>query len=413
MKKISVFVLVMIVGHTLWGQQESFKDRITVGIKGGVDLANMLYSDKELKVYKHSISGRCIFGVNAELAIIHGLSFRPEFLYAGRGVKLTNQPINYKLKVNYFDMRFALVYTFLRESDLQPYVVFAPTLDFATSGNIYFRASGASQTYDKKLTKAAIAAVDIGMLVGIGAKYFIHIKDYKTFVGMELAYHPGLINTFSKQEMENQAHALNVAMYELEGTTRKNSNMEITVTLGFPLSNIKFGGGGGGMWRHRREKPAPVVQPTPQVETPVAPKAELKKECYSIREMLAYLELGEDISNKKICVFDMKFEFNKAAVKKESEKYLDEVVEMMRKFPQMIIQINGHTDNIGKDEYNQTLSEQRAKSVSDYLVRKGVKSDRLKGIGFGSLLPIDTNDTEEGRARNRRVEIEIMQIRTE
>jgi len=72
------------------------------------------------------------------------------------------------------------------------------------------------------------------------------------------------------------------------------------------------------------------------------------------------------------------------------------------------IEISGHTDNIGSAAYNKTLSQNRAKSVVDWLVSKGIKSDRLTFVGSGFDKPIATNDTEEGRQMNRRTEFKII-----
>ena len=68
----------------------------------------------------------------------------------------------------------------------------------------------------------------------------------------------------------------------------------------------------------------------------------------------------------------------------------------------------GHTDSVGKDAANQKLSEGRANAVRDDLIERGVAPERIEAIGYGESRPIDTNDTEEGRQNNRRVEIEIM-----
>jgi len=73
------------------------------------------------------------------------------------------------------------------------------------------------------------------------------------------------------------------------------------------------------------------------------------------------------------------------------------------------VRIAGHTDSRGSDEYNQRLSEARAKSVYEYLISQGISADRLSYIGYGESRPIDTNDTEEGRQNNRRVELEILE----
>ena len=76
--------------------------------------------------------------------------------------------------------------------------------------------------------------------------------------------------------------------------------------------------------------------------------------------------------------------------------------------PEVRIRIIGHTDNIGKDAANQKLSEGRAKAVRDDLIERGVAPERIQSEGRGESQPIDTNDTEEGRQNNRRVEIEIL-----
>ena len=72
-----------------------------------------------------------------------------------------------------------------------------------------------------------------------------------------------------------------------------------------------------------------------------------------------------------------------------------------------VIEISGHTDNIGDKEHNQELSTARAKAVADYLVSKGIEVKRITYKGYGSTRPIASNDTEEGKAQNRRVEIKI------
>ncbi len=76
--------------------------------------------------------------------------------------------------------------------------------------------------------------------------------------------------------------------------------------------------------------------------------------------------------------------------------------------PTMKIEIQGHTDSIGSNEYNQPLSEKRAESTRDYFVSKGIEEERVSMRGLGELEPIVSNDTPEGRAQNRRIEIKIL-----
>jgi len=73
----------------------------------------------------------------------------------------------------------------------------------------------------------------------------------------------------------------------------------------------------------------------------------------------------------------------------------------------MKIELAGHTDSIGSEQYNQGLSERRAKSAYNYFVSKGIAADRMTTVGYGELRPVASNATDEGRAKNRRVEITI------
>ena len=76
--------------------------------------------------------------------------------------------------------------------------------------------------------------------------------------------------------------------------------------------------------------------------------------------------------------------------------------------PEMSIQINGHTDSLNSETYNLDLSTRRAKTVYDYLIAKGISSERLKWKGYGESMPLTNNTTEEGRAMNRRVEFIVL-----
>ena len=83
------------------------------------------------------------------------------------------------------------------------------------------------------------------------------------------------------------------------------------------------------------------------------------------------------------------------------------MIEFLTNNPGLKIKVMGHTDNVGSDAYNQTLSQNRAKSVVDYLAANGISSDRIQSEGYGSKQPIADNGTAEGRAQNRRTEFQI------
>lgn len=103
------------------------------------------------------------------------------------------------------------------------------------------------------------------------------------------------------------------------------------------------------------------------------------------------------------------FDNGKAKIRPESKPVLDRAVQTMATYPELRIRVTGHTDNVGGDNYNLKLSTQRAAAVKRYLVSKGVAASRIETLGKGSAVPIDTNRTPEGRALNRRIEIEILQ----
>lgn len=105
------------------------------------------------------------------------------------------------------------------------------------------------------------------------------------------------------------------------------------------------------------------------------------------------------------------FAYNSAQVQPQFRQTLDQVADILSQYKQTYIDVYGHTDSTGSDAYNQRLSEQRAVSVADYLASRGVQPARIGTRGFGKSQPIASNDTEEGRAANRRVEIKIVPIR--
>jgi outer membrane protein OmpA-like peptidoglycan-associated protein len=107
------------------------------------------------------------------------------------------------------------------------------------------------------------------------------------------------------------------------------------------------------------------------------------------------------------------FKTGSAELSPSFPQVLDGVVMVLKKYEKTIIEVDGHTDNVGSSTYNQGLSERRAHTVTDYLVSKGVKSERTISIGAGEAHPIAGNDTEPGRAANRRVELTLLPLKQE
>ncbi len=118
-------------------------------------------------------------------------------------------------------------------------------------------------------------------------------------------------------------------------------------------------------------------------------------------------DIYERIKNEgKVAIYGIYFDFDKADIKPESKPTIEEIAKFLKEHPEIKLYIVGHTDNIGKLEYNLDLSKRRAESVVRELTEKyGIEKNRLKPFGVGPLAPVASNDTEEGRAKNRRVEL--------
>ncbi len=161
--------------------------------------------------------------------------------------------------------------------------------------------------------------------------------------------------------------------------------------------------------------------PAPVVDTPVAPPAE---DCSTkdddgdgvnnCNDRCPNSQAGQAIGPDGCPVpltIDLKgvnFDFDKDTLRPDAVVILDEAADILNKYPQLKVEVAGHTDSVGSEEYNQGLSQRRAQVVYNYLTGKGVDAARLVGPnGFGEVKPIDVNTTKEGRARNRRTELNV------
>lgn len=147
--------------------------------------------------------------------------------------------------------------------------------------------------------------------------------------------------------------------------------------------------------------------------TVTAPEYLFHSENFDIPDTAEYTEVVRPIALKKasigarIVMRNIFFDFDKATLRPESNLELDRLRKVMLDYPKMKIEISGHTDNKGSADYNKKLSESRAKSVLEYLVKKGISPDRMTAVGYGFDRSLAPNDNEEGRQLNRRTEFEI------
>lgn len=127
-----------------------------------------------------------------------------------------------------------------------------------------------------------------------------------------------------------------------------------------------------------------------------------------VEPFLMDIPLQKILPGEKVVLRNIFFDFDKSEIKPDSYVELEKLVQFLKDNPVVKIRINGHTDNVGSAEYNLRLSDQRAAAVVKYLSEKGIVGNRISSRGYGSTQPVDTNETPEGRARNRRTEFEVM-----
>ncbi|MCH7973165.1 MAG: OmpA family protein [Bacteroidetes bacterium] len=204
----------------------------------------------------------------------------------------------------------------------------------------------------------------------------------------KLVYHnkdnKGKFNTkISKIDIMNNYRA---AAKEMGGKVLYAKRGRITFTL--PLNN------GGKLWAY-------VFALDGNYELIIIEEEGFKKQLvFSADQMKRTLD-----SLGTISIYGINFDTAKDRLKQGAEKVLIEIVKLMKNYPELRIEIQGHTDNVGSANYNLNLSNKRADTVKDYLLLFGVEKTRMIAKGYGLSKPIVSNDTEEGRAKNRRVEL--------
>ena len=158
--------------------------------------------------------------------------------------------------------------------------------------------------------------------------------------------------------------------------------------LSFTISDVK----GGKIW-------CQVTARDGYYELDIVEKDRIEKKRPSMAE-----ELKAELDAKgKITVYSILFDFDHYKLREQSKKPLQEIAELLLSYPSLKIEIQGHTDSMGRDDYNLKLSQKRAEMVRSHLVSLGIDPSRLTSAGYGPFRPIATNKTQEGRAKNRRV----------
>lgn len=413
--------------------------RNLIGVRGGLNLSDMIYSQKLVDRYKHYWQPQGMLGLFGHFQLGNSnLSLRPEVTLIGRADSLVWKDVEYRMKAHYVDFRLPLTYNFrIDGSHVSPYLMVVPEFGMAYGGKIGYHADDFPNGVTAKVTKADINRFDAGVMFGAGIDFLVETKSIPLLLSVEAGYNMGLLNTFAQREIKDnpdiaEADRSIIANRffgaELWQKERKNRGVEVALRIALPLD---------GSWKQERKplakavdttRKAPdtvfivVVDTTPKVPDTVyigqpAVKENdgegpsyVHKDCYSFSEMYAFITLGIDISDKRICLFNINFDFDSYRLRPESKQPLYDVAMMMKAYPEMLIKVYGHTDSLGTENYNNVLSLQRANAVIKYLKSQGIDGSRMEPEGCGKKYPIDTNQTPQGRFRNRRVEIEVMNV---
>ena len=143
-----------------------------------------------------------------------------------------------------------------------------------------------------------------------------------------------------------------------------------------------------------------------QAETEKAALA--KAEADKLMKELSELKARQTERGIVLTIGDVLFATGKAELSPDANRSVGKLVEFLKKYPNRNVLIEGHTDSVGRDDYNMALSQRRADSVKDKLVADGVETDRITAVGYGKKYPVAGNDTAAGKAANRRVEVIIL-----
>jgi OmpA-OmpF porin, OOP family len=156
------------------------------------------------------------------------------------------------------------------------------------------------------------------------------------------------------------------------------------------------------------EKPKAMVQPDPVYPTPEVNPEPVPAAAPAPAPAPAAAAAAAAVSSKVTYAADAFFDFDKSVIKPEGKAKLDDLVGKVKAINLEVIIAVGHTDSVGSDAYNQKLSLRRSQAVKAYLVSKGIDKTRIYTEGKGEKQPVADNKTKEGRAKNRRVEIEVV-----
>lgn len=387
------------------------------GIGGGFHTTATRYSVRDKAVFPHRRncnSGEFSLFAEYDWGMEHRLAIRPEIAFMKRGGRLDRirentyernglRDIRYTFNASYLDIRLPFIWQFLRQDAVfRPYVYISPVAGFVLKGRVETITEyddGSFEGYGLAMDKGNMATAYFAGAVGLGAKWQFNLNGMPMFLGMEVSYELGFTDTYSAKEKAGDVSGIvpggtTLLSGSAEGN-RKFSGFEIKLNIGIPFQ----------VFGSRKADAGPDPLPIPQQPVQTAP---VQNPCFSLSEFIALMQGGEDLKGKTICAINaIHFDFGSSVIRKESYAYLDSLAQVLIQTG-CRIEVKGHTDNVGSEKVNLKLSKERSEAVVHYLERKGVGKDKLTYSYYGMTRPLSTNETEEGRIMNRRVEFEIL-----
>ncbi len=405
-------ILLFVFSGTLLAQDKSMNSQLSESGKWyvsptlGVNFSTFRYSDQVLQEYDNSIFPRLLSGLEFQYNIDGLWGIHPGVYYLGRGQKIEDD-FNYTYKSRYIDFRFPVSFKFFRmdNPDISLFAKAGPYLGICTGGKIMYDQS------ELNLSEANASKTDIGINLGIG---FETKLAQKARIAMNISYALGFIDTYSDEEQSGNSVAVNAFSYNLDGN-RKNRGIEVCVSVLVPLKGMFAKKNDKGITNNilgnegQEEKNSESTNDDEELENEIEIIINDKNEIISASNINQLTNKGSDELGGMIVTFeDVLFEVDKATLNETAKLHLNSFANILNDKLTLKIEINGYTDSTGTKEYNQELSEKRAKAVFDYLLINGIIKSRMSFQGHGEDNPIELNTTPEGRQKNRRVEILII-----
>jgi len=368
MRKISILLILLIVSTTMFAA-EKYKF-MTPEIGGEYGFGEDGHLDLRLAARFNVYQG-----------FIAAVDFQAGSLFHDTD-NLTYQDIYYIKDWMSSSYNFYLGYEFNRDADINPYCLIGYGMwNWGFTGEDVFTGDEESFKSDNSGAKIPIVVgVDFKVAKSVAISPYLRFDAYSDEMPVTIQYEYGY--------------------YSIEDVCDWRGSFAIGVTVAFPIYLTKHDDqDNDGVWDEFDQ--CPDTPPDVDVDERGCP---YQKPVIDVKDE----EVEKGFDNGVFVTNEIYFAFNSDEIRPESYPVLDAVGRIIKKHSDWEVEIEGHTDAVGSDEYNQGLSERRAKSVKKYLVSKfDLNSSAITTVGYGESKPIADNNTEEGRAKNRRVEFKI------